>query len=449
MTEVAEVSRLRVPPHSEEAEQGVLGGLLSDNNAFDRVAGVLTEADFYRQDHRLIFAAIAALIARSQPADVVTVFEQLQSQGKAADCGGMQHINALAQSVSGSSNVRRYAEIVRERAVYRAVIAACDDGATAAFNPQGKTAADVVDGISAKLSALSRQQMRKAPRVLRDFMAGRIDRVNALADGKESPGLTTGVPRLDRALVGLKGGRLIVLAARPSVGKSSFAEAVGLHVARCYGPALMLSQEMTGEEVSDRALSHLGRINHESLQTGSLDQDEWHRLPDAVEEAGGLPFWIDDQPALRLRDIKAKARQVKGLRFLIVDYLQLSEGDGDNRTQQIGSLSRGLKQLAKELDIPVLVLSQLNRKVDERPGREPVLSDLRDSGEIEQDADVVLFLWPLREYEGGAKLVGLKVDKNRGGRLARFAMDFNGAHQRWHESTAEIPSGKKSTGGDL
>jgi replicative DNA helicase len=209
----------------------------------------------------------------------------------------------------------------------------------------------------------------------------------------------------------------------------------------------MLSQEMPDAEVADRALVGLGRIDYERMQTGQLQRDEWERLTEAVERGAELPFYVDDQPALRIGDIRAKARAVKGLKLLVVDYVQLCEGDGDNRNSEIEKISRALKALAKELGFAVLLLSQLNREVEKRASKEPMLSDLRDSGAIEQDADVVLFLWPAQEFEGGSKLVGIKLEKNRQGKKARFALDFHGAHQRWAESTEQLPSGKRAAGG--
>lgn len=439
---------LRVPPHSAEAEQSVLGALLLDNRAFDRVADVVAEGDFYRREHRLIFGAIAGLVLASREADVVTVFERLQAAGTADEVGGLQHLNALAQSVPGAGNARRYAEIVAERATLRGIIAACDDGATGAFNPQGRSASAVLDAVAQKLALLERRSMRRQPKSLRDLLPERLDAISALADGEKQAGMSTSIPRIDRMMAGgLRPGHVYVLAARPSVGKSSFAEAIGLHVAECHGPVLMLSQEMPDAEVADRALSGLGRIDYEGVQTGKLSQEEWSRLADAVERGQHLPFYVDDQPALRIGDIRAKARQVKGLKLLIVDYLQLCDGDGDNRNAEIEQISRALKALAKELGFAVLALSQLNREVEKRATKEPMLSDLRDSGAIEQDADVVMFLWPVSEFDGGSKLVGVKLEKNRQGRKGRFALDFHGAHQRWAESTEALPTHKGSKGG--
>jgi replicative DNA helicase len=233
---------------------------------------------------------------------------------------------------------------------------------------------------------------------------------------------------------------MYVLAARPSVGKSSLAQAIALYSASNQCPVLMLSQEMPDTEVAERAMSNLGAVDYEAIQTGALKDPEWNGLIEAVEASEHMPFYVDDQGSLTLADIRAKARQVKGLKLLVLDYLQLSAGDGDNRNAEIEHISRGLKSLAKEMGFAVLALSQLNRKVEERASKEPLLSDLRDSGAIEQDADVVMFLWPAVEYPGGSKLVGIKLEKNRQGKKGRFGLDFDGAHQRWVESSDELPT---------
>lgn len=436
-----DVATLRQPPWSQHAEQAVLGALFLDNAAWDRCADVVRAEDFYAHGHRVVFEAIGGLITACKPADVVTVFERLKAMGKVDEAGGLAMLNALAECAPGTANVRRHAEIVAEKALRRALIALCDEAATQAFGSTEETPA-VLDRISSAVAQLERRRMRKAPKSLGELLPGRLDHINALHAGEGKGGTPTGVDRLDRLLAGgLRPGQVYILAARPSVGKSALAQAIGEHVAGNEGPALMLSQEMPDTEVADRALARLGGISYEAIQTGRLADGDWSKLASAVDYGARLPFYVDDQPALRLADIRAKARQVKGLRLLIIDYLQLSVGDGENRTQEVGAISRGIKSLAKELGVPVLLLSQLSRKVEERPGREPQLSDLRDSGEIEQDADVVIFLWPKHEPEYGPKVVGCKLEKNRQGKkgpAARFGLCFDGARQTWSESEADI-----------
>lgn len=433
-------SRLRVPPHSVEAEQSLLGGLMLDNGAFDRVCDLVEEGDFYSHENRQVFAAIAGLIAANKPADVVTVFERMQAAGSVI-AGGLAYLNALATSVPGASNSRRYAEIVRERSVLRALIAACDNGATAAFNPQGKTAGEVVDDLATKLTAIEGRQVHQQPRTLGSVAVKCLDRISDLESGNVEPGWPTGFPTLDNLLI-IGPGKVVVVAARPSVGKSSFAQHLGLHYARRGLPVLMLSQEMPDHELAERALSAMGEADYTRLQRGKLTGDEWGGVSRAVTELASLPFWVDDQPALRLADIRAKARMVKGLKVLVIDYVQLLSGSGkgksENRNTEIEEITRGVKALAKQLGIAVILLSQLNRKVEERTDKRPQMSDLRDSGGIEQDADVVMFLWPARPLGSHMRLVGCEVAKQRGGPLGELALQFEGGLQRWRESALPL-----------
>lgn len=431
---------LRVPPHSLEAEQSVLGGLLLDNRAWDRAGDLLTEADFYRHEHRTVFAAIGRLIVANKTADVITVFEQLQRIDKADEIGGLSYLNAMAQSVPSASNMRGYAEIVRKLAVRRALIAVLDEGSTLAWNQDD--VGETINRVSTQMHQLERKQVRKMPRLLGDVLVERIDRISDLHAGETVAAWPTRLPSLDQLFSGgLRPGMVYVLAARPSIGKSSFVEHLAISLAEQDLPVLLLSMEMPEGEVADRAISSIGGIDYGALQTGKLDDLEWGELSRAVELGRRLPFYVDDQSALRLRDIKSKARSVKGLKVLIVDYLQLSASTGEysNRNAEIEEISRGLKALAKDMNIAVIELSQLNREVEKRANKRPNLSDLRDSGAIEQDADVVMFLWPVREFEGeGRRILGLGVDKNRQGKKGEFGLDFYGAYQRWSESTADI-----------
>ena len=434
--------QLRVPPHSIEAEHGVLGGLLLDNRAWDSAADILSEADFYRHEHRLIFVAIGSLINANKPADVITVFEQLQRASKVDECGGIVYLNELAQSALCSSHIRRYAEIVRRHAVRRALIANLDEASALAWSQQDDVAS-TIDRVETMMEQLARKQVRKAPRLLGEILVERLDRISNMQAGEDvAHAWPTTIPSLDRMLNGgLRPGLLYVLAARPSIGKSSLVEHILIELAKQDLSVLLLSQEMPGLEVADRAISTIGGIDYGVLQTGKLNDLEWSQLSEAVEIGRQLPLHIDDQSALRLCDIKAKARMVKGLKVLVIDYLQLSASTGEhsNRNAEIEEISRGLKALAKDMGIAVIELSQLNREVEKRASKRPNLSDLRDSGAIEQDADVVMFLWPVREFENeGPRIVGLSVEKNRQGKKGEFGLDFFGSFQRWRESTADI-----------
>lgn len=425
-------------PWSLEAEQSVLGGLLIDPMAFDRVAGLVSEASFWSAQHRTIFACIAAMVASNKPVDQLTAYEALKAAGKADDAGGLAYLNALDQSVPSAANIRRYAEIVAEHAAQRALIAAADQALAIARSKA--PIAEKMDRISTTFEGLQRQQTGKAPRRLSELLLTAIDRYTGMADGKTSTAWATTIGPLDRILNGgLRPGKLYCLAARPSVGKSSAARAIALGLAEGGHSTLLLSQEMPDDEVADCTVSQLGSINSTRLQTGQFEDEDWARITDASERGADLPFWVDDQGSLTIGDMRAKARMVKGLRVLIVDYLQLSASTLRNATtnDQVAEISKGLKALALSMGIAVVVLSQLNRKVEGRSDKEPQLSDLRDSGAIEQDVDAAVMLWTVKEWDDGAmRLVGWKVPKHRGGPKGRFGMRFDATRYRW-SATAE------------
>ena len=401
-----EVERLRVPPHSVEAEQSVLGGLLLDNLAWDRAADLLTDSDFYRWEHRLIYAAVGALVGAGKPADVITVFEQLQNQGKADECGGVAYLNALAQSVPSAGNLRRYAEIVRERAILRKLIAASDEIATTAFNPQGRAVTQILDEAESRILKIGEEgaRQRNGFQPINQLMVSLLDRVNELFENgaEDVTGVRTGFYDLDRMTAGLQKGDLIVLAARPSMGKTAFALNIAEHVAVQEGlPVLVFSMEMGASQLALRLVGSLGRIDQQHLRTGKLANDEWARLTEAVERLKASQVFIDETAALNAAELRARARRMARtfggtLGLIVVDYLQLmsgSSGSDENRATELGEISRGLKALAKELQCPVIALSQLNRSVESRTDKRPMMSDLRESGAIEQDADVITFIY--------------------------------------------------------
>lgn len=440
-----DVAHLRVPPHSVEAEQSILGALLLDNAAFDRIGDLVAEGDFYRHENRLAFAAISGLILVSKPADVVTVFERLRAIGKADDVGGLAYLGSLAQSVPSARNIRQYAEIVRDRSVLRKVIAAADELATMAF--ADKAARVVLDKASTIFGELERTGQRSAPREIAALVVEALDRYDALSRGERRSGVASGFADLDRILHGLQAGKLLCIGARPSIGKSSMVRSIAIHVAKT-APVLLLSQEMPQDEVADCVVSELGGIDNERLKTGELDTDDWSRLTIAADEASRMQLHVDEQGALTLGDIRAKARGIKGLGLLIVDYLQLCSStlQGKTTNDEIAQITKGLKALALEMRIPVLMLSQLNRKVEERGDREPQLGDLRDSGAIEQDIDVALFLWSVEET-AASRVIGFKIAKHRGGPKGKFAMRFDAAFYRW--TPCDFPPRAPKKGGDL
>ena len=436
-----EVAKLRVPPHSVEAEQSVLGGLLLDNGAWDRAGDVLQDDDFYRHDHRLIYGAIGTLVSHSKPADVITVFEQLQNLGKAEDAGGLKYLNALAQSVPSAANIRRYAEIVRERAVLRKLIAASDEIATQAFNPQGRQVAQILDEAEGKIFKIGEEGERNKAgfQSMDHLVAQLIDRVTELAENgaEDVTGVRTGFYELDRMTAGLQGGDLIILAARPSMGKTAFALNIAENVAVQEGlPVVIFSMEMGASQLALRMVGSLGRIDQSGLRTGRLRDDDWGRLTEAVDKLSKASVYIDETPGLNPAELRARARrqarQCGKLGLIVIDYLQLMVGtnasSGENRATELSEISRSLKALAKELNCPVIALSQLNRSVETRTDKRPMMSDLRESGAIEQDADVIMFIYRDDYYNredskvpGTAEII---IGKQRNGPVGALHLAF-------------------------
>lgn len=399
-----QIAQLRIPPHSIEGESSVLGGLLLDNAAWDRVGDILMDDDFYRYEHRLIYAAIGALVNASKPADVITVFEHMQSRGKAEEIGGLAYLNALAQYVPSASNIRRYAEIVRDRSTLRKLVSASDEIATNAFNPKGRPVSDIVDESEQKIFKIGEQGKRNKQgfQGMDTLVVNLLDRVTEMADNpNEVTGVPTGFYDFDRMTAGLQAGDLIVLAARPSMGKTALAINIAEHVALNEGlPVAVFSMEMGAAQLAVRIVGSIGRIDQGHLRTGKLSDDEWPRLSEAIEKLRNISLHIDESAGLTSSELRANARRLSRqcgqLGLIVVDYLQLMSGtggDGENRATELGEISRGLKMLARELKCPVIALSQLNRSVEQRPDKRPMMSDLRESGAIEQDADIIMFIY--------------------------------------------------------
>lgn len=399
-----QIAQLRVPPHSIEGESSVLGGLLLDDTAWDRVNDILVDSDFYRYEHRLIYAAIGSLVNANKPADVITVFEQMQNQGRAEDIGGLAYLNSLAQYVPSAGNIRRYAEIVRDRALLRKLVTASDEISTSAFNPKGRPVADIVDEAEQKIFRIGEQGKRGGQgfQAMASLVVKLLDRVQEMADNpNEVTGVATGFYDLDRMTAGFQAGDLIVLAARPSMGKTALAINIAEHVALNEGlPVAVFSMEMGATQLAVRIVGSIGRIDQGHLRTGRLNEEEWSRLTETIEKLRVISLHIDESAGLTSSELRASARrlarQCGQLGLIVVDYLQLmsgSSGDGENRATELGEISRGLKMLARELKCPVIALSQLNRSVEQRPDKRPMMSDLRESGAIEQDADIIMFIY--------------------------------------------------------
>ena len=435
-----QIAQLRIPPHSMEAESSVLGGLLLDNKSWEQVADLLSEGVFYRYEHRQVYLGISALINASRPADVITVYEYLQSIGKAEEVGGLGYLNALAQYVPSASNIRRYAEIVRERAILRKLVTASDEIATNAFNTQGKPVPQILDEAEQKIFQIGEEgsRLKQGFQNMDQLAVILMDRVNQMAD---SPNDITGVPSgfvdFDKMTSGMQAGDLIVLAARPSMGKTALAINIAEHVALNEGlPVAVFSMEMGASQLAIRIVGSIGRIDQQRLRTGKLNQEEWPRLTEAIEKLRNVSLHIDETPSLTPMELRANARRLARtcgkLGLIVVDYLQLMSGNtssnsGDNRATEIGEISRGLKMLAKELQCPVIALSQLNRSVETRTDKRPMMSDLRESGAIEQDADVIMFIYRDDYYNKDSKEPGVAeiiIGKHRNGPTGTVKLAF-------------------------
>ncbi|OGA95024.1 MAG: hypothetical protein A3E79_06605 [Burkholderiales bacterium RIFCSPHIGHO2_12_FULL_61_11] len=426
-------------PWSNEAESSVLGALLLDNESWDRVGDLVKAEQFYDRAHQQIFTAIASLLSASKPADIITVFNQLELSGHGLAVGGLSYLNALSQYIPSAANVRRYAEIVADRALMRGILNAADQVKEIA-GETGLPVSERLDKAQSVLQGLQINNGRAMPTAIGGSASLVLTRMNESAQGNIHPGIPTRFPGLDRMFGGgLKGGKQVIIAARPSIGKSSFAEQLGLNLAKSDYACGFFSQEMSKEELSERALANLAQVDLDNIISGQLSRDEWARVTEAIEVMKSLPMYFDDQAGLTLHDIAAKARMLKrqhNVKAIVVDYLQLCDGgkDSDNRHHQIEQLSRGTKKLARQLDITVILLSQLNREVEKRTSGRPVLSDLKESGSIEEDADIVMLMSRGQPGTDGNQTILCDVPKNRQGKVGSVSLIFNGAHQMWHES---------------
>jgi replicative DNA helicase len=440
------VDLIKLPPHSVEAEQSVLGGLLLDNEAWDKIADLISESDFYRGDHRLIWRHISRLVEHSRPADVITVSESLESTRELDGVGGLAYLGALAQNTPTAANIRRYAEIVRERAVMRKLAQVGSEIADSAYSPMGKEAAQLLDEAESKVFAISeegargRQGFQDMPPLLTQVVE-RIDMLYNRDNPSDVTGVPTGFTDLDRMTSGLQPGDLVIIAGRPSMGKTSLAINMAEHVALEAGlPVGVFSMEMGASQLVMRMLGSVGRLDQHKVRTGRLADEDWHKLTEAVGRLNDAPLHIDETPALNALELRARARrlhrQYGKLGLIVVDYLQLmsASSQGENRATEISEISRSLKALAKELSVPVIALSQLNRSLEQRPNKRPVMSDLRESGAIEQDADVILFIYRDEVYnpdspdKGKAEVI---IGKQRNGPIGTVTMVFQGEYTRF------------------
>jgi len=439
----SEESRLKVPPSSTEAEQSLLGGLMLDTAAWEKVADVVSAGDFYRKDHRLIFAAIAALAEDGHPCDVVTVCEHLDNRGELQQAGGLEYVAILANETPGAANAKAYANILRERAVLRALISAGNQISGSAYATEGRNATELVDEAERLVFDIAEQgaRGREGFKSLKQILPATVDRIDLLhqSDG-DITGTSTGYKEFDKMTAGLQPGDLIIIAGRPSMGKTTFAiniaenAAIGAKV-----PTAIFSMEMPSEQLAFRMISSLGRVDQTHLRTGNFPTEDWSRIHAAVQLMSDAPIFIDDTAALSPTEIRARARRLKrehGLGLIVIDYLQLMQVHGitENRATEISEISRSLKALAKELSIPIIALSQLNRSVEQRTDKRPVMSDLRESGAIEQDADIIVFIYREEVYNQDTPRKGvadITIAKQRNGPIGDFPLTFIGRYTKF------------------
>jgi len=442
-----QIEALKVPPHSIEAEQSVLGGLMLDNGAADRIADFLSGDHFYSDAHRLLYNAIMQLIGDNKPADVVTVAEALGSINKLDYVGGMSYLAALVENVPTAANIRRYAEIVHERAILRRLAAAGGEISESAFHPLGRSVREILDQAETKVFEIAEHGARgqQGFQDIRPLLTQVVERIEFLYN-RDNPsdvtGIATGFTDLDRMTSGLQEGDLIVIAGRPSMGKTSLALNIAEHVALVLKmPVAIFSMEMGATQLAMRLMGSVGRLDQQKIRTGRLTNDDWERLSGALGKLNDAPIHIDETPAMNALEVRARARRLARqyggkLGAIVVDYLQLMEAvsDGENRATEISEISRSMKALAKELKVPVLALSQLNRSLEQRPNKRPVMSDLRESGAIEQDADLILFIYRDEVYNEDTQEKGVAeiiIGKQRNGPIGVVRLAFLGENTRF------------------
>ena len=441
---------LKVAPHSIEAEQAVLGGLLLDNEAWDKIGDIVAEDDFYRRDHRMIFRTISELAEKANPFDVITLSERLETLGELEEVGGLVYLGTLAKNTPSAANIVAYAKIVRERSVLRQLIHVGHEISASGYETEGRSSEELLDKAEQLVFKIAEQgaRGRKGFASLKDLLVKAVDRIDALFQ-QDNPitGVETGFTDFDEMTSGLQPSDLVIVAGRPSMGKTTYSMNIAEHAAvKNKIPTAVFSMEMPGEQLAMRLLSSMGRIDQHKVRTGKLDDEDWPRLTHAVGQLAEAPMFIDDTPALTPNELRARARRLMrehGLGLIVIDYLQLMQvhGQSENRTNEISTISRSLKALAKELNVPVIVLSQLNRSLEQRPNKRPVMSDLRESGAIEQDADVICFVYRDEVYNEDSPDKGIAeiiIGKQRNGPIGSVRLTFLGQFTRFENHIANV-----------
>ena len=438
---------LRLPPQAIEAEQSILGSMMLDNRAIDELSSELEVRDFYRSDHQAIFNEIVSLDGKGEAADVVTVSESLTHLGELEQVGGLAYLSSLVKNTPNSGNVKSYAKIVRDRAILRRLIESANDIISKAYQPEGKKPEEVLDFAESVIFEIAKNntQAKAGFRKIDDLLGEAVDKIEELFKTKQTvTGVSTGFNDLDKQTSGMQGGDLVVVAGRPSMGKTSFSMNLIEFAAIDQDlPVAVFSMEMPGAQLATRMLASLSRVNSTRLRTGQLENDDWPKLTSAIGLLNQKNIYIDDTPALSPLEVRTRARRLAaehehGLGMIMLDYLQLMRGSddssSDNRTTEISNITRSLKGLAKELDCPIIVLSQLNRSLEQRPNKRPVMSDLRESGAIEQDADLIMFIYRHEVYEPETDQKGLAeiiIGKQRNGPIGTVRLAFLGEFTRF------------------
>jgi replicative DNA helicase len=442
--EERDFAQLKLPPHSVEAEQSVLGGLMIANEGWDSVADVVSEGDFFRPEHRKIFAQMARLVQLQQPIDVVTLAETLAKSGELEAVGGAAYLADIASNTPSVANIRAYAQAVRERATFRSLISAANAIADHSFNPEGRNSDEILDEAERAIMQISEERPKVGGLTpINPLLKQAVDKIDELFSSENAiTGLTTGFEKLDEMTSGLQKSDLIIVAARPSMGKTAFAmNLVENALMKSDLPMLVFSMEMPANQLMMRLLSSVGRIAQDRVRSGKLEEEDWPKLSAAVTKLKDRPLFIDDTPALTPTEVRSRARKIVrehgGIGMIMLDYLQLMKVAGaasEGRTAEISEISRSLKGIAKEFQCPVVALSQLNRALEQRPNKRPINSDLRESGAIEQDADVIMFIYRDEVYneesadKGVAEII---IGKQRNGPIGTARLSFIGKHTRF------------------
>ena len=440
---LATIENLKVPPHSIEGEQAVLGGLLLSPLAWDLVADVVTEADFYREDHRLIFRAIHELNDLSKPCDAVTVTEWFEVQGKADQIDGGSYINQLTSSTPSAANVKAYAEIVREKSILRQLIDVGSEITSGVFTSDGRDSKDLLEAAERKIFAIAEQGRRAGLDfvTVQETIKEAIEKIQELHEFEgEITGIPTGFKDFDKQTAGLQPSDLIIIAGRPAMGKTTLAMNIAEHAAIKHAvPVAIFSMEMSSLQLVMRLFSSLGQIDQTRLRTGSLTDLDWPKLTSAMNLLHKSHIFIDETPSLSPSELRARARRLKrkhDIGLIVVDYIQLMAvpGTSENRATEVAEISRSLKAIAKELCIPVVAVSQLNRALEQRTNKRPIMADLRESGSIEQDADLIIFIYRDEVYneetpeKGKAEII---IGKHRNGPTGKTILTFQGQWLRF------------------